>query len=352
MRCRLLIWLVPLAAFLFSSAPAAADVNLARVFRPTTVNAYSGRVVWSRYNPSTDNWSLMTLSGGLVSAVGVPPNDFPFDIDLGPNGKGDIVGVYSRCSGPPDLVGTGVGGVLPRWSTARGCDVYAHDFTDRSANRRFGQTRVEAVSSAHASEFLPTLWRDRIAFARVYSRSPSLPRIYAAFLDRPRRPVRLPGGPASDFRRATPTGMDLVGHRLAFGWSYARRGDGFDEVRLDTVGGKHMLVQRSVQGHGAVSALELTAPAIWGGSVLYAVVGVGEAQGNSVFRRYEIATRTFGEAPAPASVFATAFDAGNAYYIHPTGSCTGVDNPDNPQVATPACEIAERLAVTFSSAPR
>lgn len=134
----------------------AEDRVVAREAQRTTVAAYGGRMAWSHYDEDRDAYVLMTESDGVVRRVGVASRGAPFDVDLGPHG-GSTIAVYSRCR---------LEAPLPlgqeRRRPAEGCDLFSYDF----ATGR--EEKVGGASTDTASEYLPTVWRDTIAFARVY----------------------------------------------------------------------------------------------------------------------------------------------------------------------------------------
>ena len=92
----------------------------------------------------------------------------PFDVDLGPDTEGRTVATYSRCRKEPPRRAPITGNILAiqlyAWSKARGCDIYMFAFETGA------EVRVRYASTRGASEFLPTVWTDRIAFARVFER--------------------------------------------------------------------------------------------------------------------------------------------------------------------------------------
>ena len=94
-------------ALLALAAPAAAEVRtLAEVHTPDrdgftafpVIDAFEGRVVWSDYDASIDAWRLTEHVGGVTRALPVAPRETPFDVDLGPDGRGGTLAAYSRCS--------------------------------------------------------------------------------------------------------------------------------------------------------------------------------------------------------------------------------------------------------------
>ena len=191
---------------LVALVPAArADQTIATVARPTPISAYGGRVVWSSYQPGR-GFVLTTLVNGMVSEVPVAPRPVPFDADLGPAPNGGATVVYSRCRHEPTLHHGFPGNaltLLPEWQTGRGCDLYRFDFGS-------GRERhISRASTRRASEFLPSVWKGRLAFARVYqdrhrpagklaTSTRDRSREWAARADCRRERVRRPG-----FARAT-----------------------------------------------------------------------------------------------------------------------------------------------------
>ena len=78
------------------------------------------------------------------------------------------------------------------------------------------------------SGVLPAVWKDGLAFARVYSSKKIV--LYHRTGGATSR--RMPGGPAN----GRPNGLDLYGRRLAFGWEYPGRYDGpASDLRMDDV---------------------------------------------------------------------------------------------------------------------
>ena len=212
---------------------ALADVTVATVANPTPVSFYAGRLAWSAFDPAHNGYVLMTHAGGITSPVAVRPRGVPFDVDLGPDEQGDTVAVYSRCGQEPSGRG------IPQWRTGRGCDIFKFTF----ATGR--ETRIASANGARSSEFLPSIWDTRVAFARVYERRKGKAGQRAYLYARavlgagsstrlkpgPRGtgiicrfpPGGLPGADCVDSVEVGPTALDLRGRRLAFSWS-ARAG--------------------------------------------------------------------------------------------------------------------------------
>ena len=79
----------------------------------------------------------------VVEAARAATATRPFDVSLGPNSKGRIVALYTRCR-----------------TTDHGCDIYRYELRTRS------ERRLSSVSSPALDEAWPAQWRDRIAFVR------------------------------------------------------------------------------------------------------------------------------------------------------------------------------------------
>jgi len=89
-----------------------------------SLNGFGGRIVWNHYNPSTGEYELMTSTGGPATPVPVASRKRPvttigstFDVDLGPDSRGHVVAVYSRCK---------VGATAQTYGD---CDIYKFDFS-------------------------------------------------------------------------------------------------------------------------------------------------------------------------------------------------------------------------------
>jgi len=95
---------------------------------------------------------------------------------------------------------------------------------------------------------LPSIWKDQIAFARVYERRSGNRGIYPYLYVRPLaggRSDRQPGGSRGETGLPGPTSLDLYGRRLSFVWNHSRRGRrGVSAVRLDTIGGGHRVLSK------------------------------------------------------------------------------------------------------------
>lgn len=184
--------------------------------RETGVVAHGSTVVWSSWQERRQEFRLKALVGNRVRTLAVRGRSVPFDVDLGPGEDGTQVAVYSRCR-----VETGVfpGLSTPNYAAGRGCRIFRYDF----ATKR--EARVAGTHERGASEYLPTIWRTLVAWARRTESRPTRsftppPRhtLYSRRLksEPNRRSVALKGGTRD--LDARPTSLDLRGSHLVFAW--------------------------------------------------------------------------------------------------------------------------------------
>lgn len=219
---------------------------LTRPQRVTEVDAFAGWAAWSAFEPGVGYNLVVRRPDGGVSIAPVEPRSVPFDVDLGPSEDSDVVAAYSRCQKEPD--GYGAGGVLLR-AKGRGCDIFRLDLPNSAPdNQQFGrESKLRGASTNQASEYLPSISKNRVGFARVYEqrkgRRGDLPYLYA-------RPLkggtskRLAGGSRGRSGLPGPTGLDLFGRRLAFTWEWRLGNRLRSELRQDTLGGRRQLIRR------------------------------------------------------------------------------------------------------------
>jgi hypothetical protein len=347
---------------------ARADDTIATLARPAAVSAYGDRIVWSSFDRARNAYVLMTRFGGVTSEVPVKPRAVPFDVDLGPGRNGGAVAAYSRCKREPPRRNPAIGNVftqLPDWPRGRGCDLYRFDFAKGRVRR------IRAANSPGASEFLPSIWKDRIAFARVYERKRGRAGkrvyLYARSLTSSRRSLRLPGGTRSTSRFCSggrprrcrllvepgATALDLWGRRLAVGWDSGTPDTPTSTAYLETLGTRRAtkaLVSRV--SSGGVQGSEIESPAIVAGQLYWTLALFGDTTGNKL-RRYRISTGERSEAPLPPpaaqaqdsylrGVIATAVSGADVFYLIsgltvPGEPCT----PQSPCSVDPGCSDAE-----------
>lgn len=313
-----------------ASSPIGADGQHSYVVLPL-VDAYRGLAVATereRTPGGQARYFLTAYRDGQRTRLPVAPRDVPFDVDLGPDRDGGIVAAYSRCEQDPGQGGTPstvVSLPQPAHTAGRGCDLYRFDF----ATGR--ESKIAGASTDQASEVLPSIWKDRIAFARVYERRPGDRGTYPYLYTRPLNDgssQRQPGGNRGTRGLPGPTSLDLYGRHLSFVWNYAtaepQSGDvaGTSEVRLDTVDGGHRLLSQA-RFRGSEYASYVT-PQGADGRIYYGYQRVrsrGEqppASLTALLLRYSISSRNRATATPPNQLLSTAVDG--------TGFVFGVDD--------------------------
>lgn len=223
-------------------SPARAASVLAQEWAPSKVSHFGGMTAWSRLDPRTGQYRLVVHDGQREHVPLIEPRSVPFDVDLGPDRFGDVVVAYSRCKREPRLRDGGP--PLPVWATGKGCDVFLYSLKRGSARK---ETKISGASTNESSEFLPSIWRGKVAFSRVYERRDgrrgTVPYLYVRALDNSARSDRQPGGSRGATGLPGPTALDLYGRRLGFAWAYQRdSGRERHEIRLDTIGAGHRVV--------------------------------------------------------------------------------------------------------------
>ncbi len=219
------------------------------------VDHFDGISVWSELETSGPDprYFLTVFAAGQRARLPVAPRSVPFDVDLGPDADDNVVAVYSRCTQEPaDPSGAQraadriFSAPHPAYTTGRGCDLYRYDF------RAAQEEKIEGASTGQASEVLPSVWKDEIAFARVYERRAGnrgiYPYLYVRSLTEKAHSRRQPGGSRGISGLPGPTSLDLYGRRLSFTWNHATDNAparGTTELRLDTVDGDHEVLSQA-----------------------------------------------------------------------------------------------------------
>ncbi len=257
-----------------SPAAAAEPVPVTGVSAMTPIAAYQGRLVWSRPDGGGRFELVQRVANGPVTRLPVAPRSVPFDVDLGPTDGGRVFAVYSRCTTePPPATGLDPEGV--RYEAGRGCDVYRLDVVSGK------EVRYTKVNASDASEFWPTYWKGRIGFGRAYDAKPQYPYIYVKDVESGEPSERLPGGSrGTPATQSAPRQLELYGTRLGFQWRYAStQGTGtVFELRVDTVGGGRILIDRRVVG---LTAIVVGWPAFERGRVYWSRGCFGDTSGCS-----------------------------------------------------------------------
>lgn len=157
---------------LLPAGAGAAETTIVYLARPSPVSEYAGTAVVSAWDATTASYHLSVVHDGRLTRPRVDPSPREFDADIGPDVKGRPTVVFSRCAN-----------VLQR----TGCDVHLVTLT----GPRAGRVREPAGVNTRASEYAPTLWRGRLAFAR--SAAGRDPVVLVKDLTRSSRSVRVRG---------------------------------------------------------------------------------------------------------------------------------------------------------------
>ncbi len=212
-----------MAAAVVPPGAGAADRVVGTVDAPTHLSGYAGGLVWSSRDPATGLFALMYTDprAGRPARCPFRSARSPFDADIGPGPSGTPWIVYSRCQTEPPLSTPLSTSTV--YTQGRGCRLYRFDLTT-GEERRFGPPPVAA------SDVLPSIWRGRVAFARVLDRHRNFPYVYgepckwAQRQPSARRPT--PGlrdngpGPAPGLRRPAPFTSDRARPARAHAWRW------------------------------------------------------------------------------------------------------------------------------------
>lgn len=195
-RTRLTAGLAALA-FFASQSPSPGAV-LATQAEPTGFSSYGGISVWSELRG--ERFVLVAREAGVTRRLpGIPSRRIPFDADLGPTSRGPAA-VYSRCDREPARYGNTAIGLLPDYTSGRGCRIFSYLFSDE---------RERQVRAGGRSATLPTVWGRWLVFVEARRKSAPVFRVRFSGRGRPRRVgsgVRVPPYLGS---------MDLRAGRLA-----------------------------------------------------------------------------------------------------------------------------------------
>jgi hypothetical protein len=173
-RPRSLFTLLLALACLALPATAAAE-TVAKPGASTTVREFEGNLVFSQYVEAEKHYRLAVRRAGAAAPELLPvaPAERQFDADIGPDSNGRPQLIYQRCD--------------------ETCDLFVY-----SLARNTGERAVRNANDPENNDVHPTLWRGRIAWARIYGEQ--IDRkvvVYTKKLTTPRSQpsTRLPGVP-------------------------------------------------------------------------------------------------------------------------------------------------------------
>lgn len=136
-------------AAVLAPATAHADEIVADLPRDTPISAYGGLVAWSAYDEATARYRLVLRRGDTNSPQPIAGSRQAFDVSLGPDRRGRVVALYTRCRTPAS-----------RRKPATRCDIYRYDVRSQR------EQKLRSVSSPMFDEAHPAQWRDRLTFVR------------------------------------------------------------------------------------------------------------------------------------------------------------------------------------------
>lgn len=322
---------------LASPAPASADDAVAQLERDTPISAYGGALAWSAYDARSGRYRLVLRTDALTTAARVASASRPFDVSLGPDSKGRVVALYTRCRG-----GKG------------SCDVYRYDLRTRI------ERKLASVSAPSLDEAWPAQWRGRVSFVRR-----ARTRVVDGYDHRPdprgRGPVmdcdnpyvktlasRAPSRRLDRSQCGETTGLAIRRDAIVLVTDVNQGGAGSEsQVRLLRAGGgAARILARTTGGEGGYSpfvAPSLSASAVW-------LARVGRRQGvQPGFLRIDLASARL--TTVPGDVRRQARDErGRTWYIE--GPEIDWDAETWCRSAIESCRLVRASASPFSSTPR
>jgi hypothetical protein len=310
-----------LAVLALASPASASNQVIARPGGSTTVTAFGDTILWSTRGED-GRFRLTARTGTDDRTLPVPAAGYPFtDADLGPGPDGALWAVYSRCEDADDRVA--------------GCDLYGYDFATEH------EIRLDAVSAPDADEHSPSIWGDRIAFARRAAH-PAVgrpaERVFIGRLDGATPPKGVPMYSGQDFPRGAPEfteqsrywlktfaviGLDLQGDTIALAWeTYGNSAMSY----ASPPGNRHATFRGEHYGQHGTLAFDPSLSDRW---LVYQSLWQDYSEGGLAAARVDTRTGRKERLDLPATVSAiTQFgDAllevkGSAYENEPCSTCT------------------------------
>lgn len=335
--------LLLVAATLLPASVARADSVVSELVRDTPISAYGGAVAWSSYDEPSKRYALVIRQGDVTRAAKVAAASRPFDVSLGPDVRGRVVALYTRCR-----------------STGRGCDVYRYDLRARR------ERKLRSVSSPSLDEAWPAQWRDRVTFARrarthvidgFHHRPDPRGRGPLLACDIPYVKTLSSAAPSRRLDRSqcgSTVGMAIRGETIIHVAGVNQGGAGSESQvrRLRARGGRAIVLARTGGGEGGYSpfvAPSLSASAVW-------LTRTGVRQGvTRGFLRIDLVTRALTTIPANLNLAgAVARDErGRFWYVQ--GPEPDFDYPGGPAFChspLEPCRLVRASASPFSTTPR
>ena len=296
-------------ALVLAPAAMASAVPVAAPAGATSVREYRSTIVFSQYVPAERHWRLAIRRPGGAPEVlrDVRPADRSFRADIGPDSNGRSQLVYQRCE--------------------ETCDLFVY-----SLSAGTGERAVRNANDPANDDVAPTLWRGRIAWARIFGeRADRKVVVYTKALTAPRsRPsTRLPGVPLRRSRDDGPgtsvtsgrgiDALELYGDNLAQVVSYTCRGcSGISQTELRLVRLRARTSTPVAFQTVGLSGQQLVGPSFTAGTLGFYRACLGDPSGcqtgGATPYRYRLSNRQgFRGTPGPVRVFGFA-DAGEVAY--------------------------------------
>ena len=278
---------VMLVALMLSAPRAGAQTAAQLDPHGVSVAASGGWSAWSRADPATGGYSLVTRSPqGVISLPHVPESAWPFDVELGPTRDSEVAAVYSRCT---------------RAGALRSCHIQLLALTAADAAER------SLIPPGGGSLHEPALWDGQLVFLR---RTPSggahRPDIMLAWRIGSRRlqALALPssrgnrnaGWPAGLTGRIT--GLTFNGKQVAYVTSNAVGVLGESSLWFEPLSGRPELIDQQTGGAGNVCPPEFLSPVL-SGQWLYSYLHACDPSANprldrlTRYRHAEVQRATF-----------------------------------------------------------
>ncbi|MCW3029722.1 MAG: hypothetical protein JWN81_2933 [Solirubrobacterales bacterium] len=223
-----------------------------------SVTAYGGWSAWSRADPATGRYALVTRSPrGAVSLPAVAERASPFDVELGPAHGSQVAAVYSRCTDAANLTG---------------CHIFVLELAAA------GATEHTLTPPGGGSDHEPALWDGRLVFLR---RTPSggtrrpdsilVWKVGSRTLQRLALPSsrgnRNAGWPAGLTGRIS--SLTFNGKQVGYATSNVVGTFGESSLRFEPLGGRPELIDQETGGAGNACTPEFVSPVL-AGQWLYA----------------------------------------------------------------------------------